>query len=180
VPGGFFLYHKRKEGKRGEHEMSSKIIKEFKEFAIKGNMLELAIGVIIGGAFGKVVTSVVNDVVMPPIGLLLGRVSFSELFIPLNGKPYASMTEAKLDGAPTLNYGLFINSVLDFLIVSAVIFLAVKQMNRLRRKQEEKPDPKSQMRECPECLSEIPKLAVRCKYCTAKLQQPNEPTHLAN
>ncbi|AEI45041.1 large conductance mechanosensitive channel protein MscL [Paenibacillus mucilaginosus] len=149
--------------------MASKFIKEFKEFAIKGNMIELAIGVIIGGAFGKVVTSIVNDLVMPPIGLLVGKVNFSDLFIPLNGKTYDSLAAAKLEGAPTFNYGLFINNVLDFLIVALVIFIAVKQLNRLRRKEEAKPDPKANMTECPECLSEIPRKASRCKYCTAQL-----------
>ncbi|WP_186445550.1 large conductance mechanosensitive channel protein MscL [Paenibacillus cremeus] len=142
------------------------MIKEFKEFAMKGNMIDLAIGVIIGGAFGKVVTSIVNDVVMPPIGLLLGKVNFSELFISLNGTHYDSMEAAKAKGAPTLNYGLFINTMLDFLIVSFVIFIVVKQLNRLRKK-EEKPDPKANLKECPECLSEIPKKATRCKFCTA-------------
>lgn len=150
--------------------MASKMIKEFKEFAMKGNMIDLAIGVIVGGAFGKVVTSIVNDVVMPPIGLLLGKVNFSDLFIPLNGKHYDTIAAAKADSAPTLNYGLFINTLLDFLIVSFVIFITVKQMNRLRKKQEEKPDPKKETKECPECLSDIPKLAVRCKYCTAYVE----------
>ncbi|MFH5182156.1 large conductance mechanosensitive channel protein MscL [Paenibacillus sp. TAB 01] len=146
------------------------MIKEFKEFAMKGNMIDLAIGVIIGGAFGKVVTSIVNDVVMPPIGLLLGKVNFADLFISLDGKHYESLAAAKGAGAATLNYGLFINTLLDFLIVSFVIFITVKQLNRLRKKQEEKPDPKKETKECPECLSEIPKLAVRCKYCTAYVE----------
>jgi large conductance mechanosensitive channel len=144
-----------------------KIFKEFKEFAIKGNMVELAIGVIIGAAFSKVVTSIVNDLVMPPVGLLLGRVSFTDLFISLDGKSYASLAEAKAAAAPTLNYGIFINTLLDFLIVAFVIFIAVKQLNRFRKKQEAKPDPKSGLRSCPECLSEIPREAVRCKYCTS-------------
>ncbi|OMF03991.1 mechanosensitive ion channel protein MscL [Paenibacillus sp. FSL H7-0331] len=152
--------------------MASKIIKEFKEFALKGNMIELAIGVIIGGAFGKVVTSIVNDIVMPPIGLLLGRVNFSELFISLNGTHYENLAKAKEASAPTLNYGLFINNALDFLIVAAVIFIAVKQLNRLRKKQENQPAPKKQTKDCPECLSEIPEKAVRCKYCTAKQEVP--------
>lgn len=149
--------------------MALKVFKEFKEFAIKGNMVELAIGVIIGAAFGKVVTSIVNDLVMPPVGLLLGRVSFTDLFISLDGKSYSTLAEAKLAGAPTINYGLFINNLLDFLIVAFVIFIAVKQLNRFRRKQEEKPDPKAGLRSCPECLSDIPKEAVRCKYCTSSV-----------
>jgi large conductance mechanosensitive channel len=152
--------------------MPSKIIKEFKEFAMKGNMVDLAIGVIVGGAFGKVVTSIVNDIIMPPIGLLLGKVDFKELFISLNGKHYDTIADAKLDNAaPTLNYGMFINTLLDFLIVSFVIFITVKQLNRFRKKQEEKPDPKKETKECPECLSDIPKEAARCKFCTAKLDE---------
>lgn len=136
--------------------MPSKMIKEFKEFAMKGNMIELAIGVIIGGAFGKVVTSIVNDIVMPPFGFLLGRVNFTGLFISLNGVQYESLAQAKEASAPTLNYGLFINTVLDFLIVALVIFFSVKQLNRLRKKQEVPPAPPKNTKGCPECLSEIP------------------------
>ncbi|NTZ17103.1 large conductance mechanosensitive channel protein MscL [Paenibacillus sp. JMULE4] len=154
--------------------MASRLLKEFKEFAIKGNMIELAIGVIIGAAFGKVVTSIVNDVIMPPIGLLLGRVNFSDLFISLDRVSYTSLKQAQEAGAPTLNYGLFINNLLDFLIVAFVIFIAVKQLNRLRRKEESKPEPEANTKECPECLSDIPLKAVRCKYCTAILEGENE------
>ncbi|WP_248930809.1 large-conductance mechanosensitive channel protein MscL [Paenibacillus hamazuiensis] len=143
------------------------MFKEFKEFAMKGNIIELAIGVIVGGAFGKVVTSVVNDVVMPPIGLLLGKVNFTDLFLPLDGKSYESLSAAKAAGAPTLNYGVFINTMLDFLIVSFVIFITFKQLNRLRKKEDKPAEPEAKVKECPECLSEIPKLATRCKYCTA-------------
>lgn len=156
--------------KENFRRMASKIIKEFKEFAIKGNMVDLAIGVIIGGAFSKVVTSIVNDIVMPPIGLLLNRVNFSDLYISLNGKSYENLAAAKADSAPILNVGVFINTMLDFLIVSFVIFITVKQLNRLRKKQEEKPDPKKETKECPECLSDIPKQAVRCKFCTAYVE----------
>lgn len=146
------------------------LFKEFREFAVKGNMIELAVGVIIGGAFGKVVTSIVNDLLMPPLGLLLGRVNFTDLFISLNGASYASLEEAKKAGAPTLNYGLFINNLLDFLIVAFVIFLVVKQLNRFRRKEKAKePAPEAATKTCPECLSDIPRFAVRCKYCTAQL-----------
>lgn len=153
--------------------MASSVWKEFKEFAMKGNMIDLAVGVIIGGAFGKVVTSIVNDVVMPPIGLLLGQVNFKDLFVSLNGQHYDTLELAKQASAPTLNYGMFISSLLDFFIVSFVIFIAVKQMNRLRsaQKKEEQPDPKAGLKECPECLSEIPEQAKRCKYCTA--EQPD-------
>jgi large conductance mechanosensitive channel len=160
--------------------MPNKIVKEFKEFAMKGNMIELAIGVIIGGAFGKVVTSIVNDVVMPPIGLLLGRVNFTDLFVSLNGVDYPNLAAAKQAGAPTLNYGLFINTLLDFFIVALVIFIVVKQLNRFRKKQEEKAEPKKNTVECPECLSEIPERAVRCKYCTARLEPAVEKKQLTN
>ncbi|MFE5320233.1 large conductance mechanosensitive channel protein MscL [Paenibacillus sp. NPDC056579] len=146
------------------------MIKEFKEFAMKGNMIDLAIGVIIGGAFSKVVTSIVSDLVMPPIGLLLNRVNFSDLFFSLDGKSYDSLAAAKAAGAPTLNFGLFFSTMIDFLILSFVIFITVKQINRLRKKQEDKPDPKKETKECPECLSDIPKQAVRCKFCTAYVE----------
>lgn len=150
--------------------MASKLYKEFKEFAVKGNMIDLAVGVIIGGAFGKVVTSIVNDILMPPVGLLLGRVNFAELFISLNGTSYPSLKDAKDAGAPTLNYGLFINNLLDFLIVAFVIFMVIKQLNRFRRKEEAKPpEPKAETKVCPDCLSDIPKKATRCKFCTSHL-----------
>jgi large conductance mechanosensitive channel len=108
-------------------------VQEFKEFAVKGNALDLAVGVIIGAAFGKVVTSLTNDILMPPIGLLLGKVDFSQLYINLSGTPYASLAAAKQAGAPTINYGVFIQSCLDFLIVALAIFIVVKHFNRLRR-----------------------------------------------
>jgi large conductance mechanosensitive channel len=151
--------------------MASKLYKEFKEFAVKGNMIDLAVGVIIGGAFGKVVTSIVNDILMPPIGLLMGKVNFTDLFVSLNGTDYPNLADAKAAGAPTLNYGLFINNMIDFLIVAFVIFMVVKQLNRFRRKAEAKPEVKAETKPCPECLSDIPKLAVRCKYCTSEVKQ---------
>ncbi|WP_201305296.1 large-conductance mechanosensitive channel protein MscL [Paenibacillus puerhi] len=141
--------------------------KEFKEFSMKGNMVDLAIGVIIGGAFGKVVTSIVNDIIMPPVGLLLGKVPFKDLFLSLNGKSYPNLEAAKADSAVTLNYGQFLSTLIDFLIVAFVIFMVVKQLNRLRKKEDPKPAPKPEIKECPECLSEIPIKATRCKYCTA-------------
>jgi large conductance mechanosensitive channel len=145
--------------------------KEFKEFAMKGNMVDLAVGVIIGTAFNKVVTSIVNDVVMPPIGLMIGRVNFSSLFISLNGVHYDSVDQAKAAGAPTLNYGIFINNMLDFLIVAIVIFIVVKQMNRLRsRSQQPKaPDKKEPVKICSACKSEIHAEATRCKFCTSEV-----------
>lgn len=110
------------------------MLQEFREFAVKGNVVDMAIGVIIGGAFGKIVTSLVNDVIMPPVGLLMGNVDFSKLYLPLDGKPYASFEEATQAGAPLLRYGVFINTILDFLIVAFCIFLVIKQLNRLSKK----------------------------------------------
>jgi large conductance mechanosensitive channel len=145
------------------------VLKEFKEFTLRGNVIDLAIGVIIGAAFGKIVTSFVNDILMPPIGLLLGNVDFSNLFINLSGRPYGSLEEAQAAGAATINYGLFINTVLDFIIVAFVIFLLVRQVNRMRREREALPaEPTT--RECPYCLSTVPLKATRCSHCTSELE----------
>lgn len=144
------------------------MLKEFKEFALRGNVLDLAIGIIIGAAFGKIVTSFVSDVLMPPIGLLLGKVDFANLFITLSGEEYATLADAQANGAVTLNYGLFINTVVDFLIVAFVIFLLVRQINRLTRKPAEAPAAPT-TRECPYCCSEIPLKATRCPNCTSEL-----------
>lgn len=147
------------------------MLKEFREFAVKGNVIDLAVGVIIGGAFGKIVTSIVNDIVMPPIGWLLGQVRFDNLFISLNGVPYATLADAKSSNAPTLNYGLFLNTVLDFLIVAFTIFLVVRQINKLRKfREKEAPAPEPTEKTCPECLSVVPIAARRCKHCTSVLQ----------
>ncbi|KEO83863.1 large conductance mechanosensitive channel protein MscL [Tumebacillus flagellatus] len=143
------------------------MLKEFKEFALRGNLIDLAIGVIVGGAFQKIVTSLVNDVIMPPIGMLVGRVDFSDLFLSLDGGHYGSLAEAKKAGAATLNYGQFLNNVLDFLIVAFVIFLVVRQINRLKRK-EGKPVT---TKECQYCLSTIPLKATRCGHCTSELDE---------
>lgn len=140
------------------------MLKEFKEFAMKGNVLDMAIGIVIGAAFGKIVSSFVTDILMPPLGLLLGNVDFSNLFINLSGAAYATLAEAKAAGAPTLNYGLFINSVIDFVIVAFAIFLVVKQVNRMR-----KPAPAAPVQECPLCTTAIPIKAKRCPACTADL-----------
>jgi large conductance mechanosensitive channel len=145
------------------------MLKEFKEFAMKGSLLDLAVGFIMGGAFGKIVTSLVNDVIMPPIGLLLGKVDFASLFINLSGKPYASMAEAKAAGAATINYGVFLNVFIDFLIVALVMFLLIKQVNKLRRKPAEAPAVPT-TKECPFCFSAIPIKAVRCPNCTSQLK----------
>jgi large conductance mechanosensitive channel len=143
------------------------MLKEFKEFAMKGNVLDMAIGVIIGAAFGKIVTSFVSDVLMPPLGLLLGRVDFSSLFINLSGTAYASLADAKKAGAATLNYGLFLNTIIDFVIVAFVIFLLVKQVNRMRAPAPAAPAPPTKA--CPLCTSAIPVAAKRCPQCTADL-----------
>lgn len=142
--------------------------REFKQFIMRGNVLDLAIGVIIGGAFSKIVTSLVSDIIMPPVGLLLGKVDFSNLFINLSGTPYTSLAEAQAAGAPTINYGVFLNTVLDFLIVAAVIFIVVRQVNRLQRLKPEPPKEPT-TKECPYCFSVIPVKAIRCPYCTSML-----------
>jgi large conductance mechanosensitive channel len=144
------------------------MIKEFKEFAVKGNVLDLAVGVIIGAAFGKIVSSLVDDILMPPIGLLLGKVDFANLFWNLGEKPVATVAAAKAAGVPTVNYGIFLNNVISFLIVAFVVFLIVKQFNRLRR-QEPAPAVAPTTRECPYCLSTIPLKATRCPHCTSEL-----------
>jgi large conductance mechanosensitive channel len=142
------------------------MFKEFKEFAMRGNVLDMAVGIIIGAAFGRIITSLVNDVIMPPIGLLLGKVDFSKLFINLSGTPYASLEDARKVGAPVIGYGAFLNTVLDFVIVAFVIFLLIKQVNRLKRPAEAAP---AATRECPYCLSVVPLKASRCAHCTSQL-----------
>lgn len=142
------------------------MLQEFKKFIMRGNVVDLAIGIIIGAAFGKIVTSFVNDILMPPIGLLLGRVNFANLYINLSGQPYDSLEAARAAGAATINYGVFINAVLDFLIVAFVVFLLVKAINRLQAKPEAPPPT---TKECPYCFSAIPIKAVRCPHCTSQL-----------
>jgi len=144
------------------------MLKEFKEFAMRGNVLDLAIGIIIGAAFGKIITSFVNDILMPPIGLILGKVDFSNLFINLSGKSYATLAEAKAVGAATLNYGLFLNTVIDFAIVAFAIFMLVRVVNRMRRQPEPAPAALT-TQECPYCFSSIPIKATRCPHCTSQL-----------
>ena len=143
------------------------MFKEFKEFAMRGNVLDMAVGIIIGAAFGKIVSSLVADVLMPPLGLLIGHVSFSNLFLDLSGKGHETLAAAQQAGAPTLNYGLFLDSVIGFLIVAFAVFLLVRQVNRLMRK----PAPPAEVttRECPYCLSTIPVKATRCGHCTSQL-----------
>jgi large conductance mechanosensitive channel len=144
------------------------MLQEFKTFLMRGNVLDLAVGIVIGAAFGGVVTSFVNDILMPPIGLVLGRVDFSNLFVNLSGQSYPSLAAAKAAGAPTLNYGLFINTVINFVIVGLAIFLVVRGANRLMVKPA--PPPAPMTKECVYCASTIPLRARRCPQCTSDLK----------
>jgi large conductance mechanosensitive channel len=148
--------------------------KEFKEFILRGSVLDLAIGIVIGAAFGAIVQSLVDDIIMPPIGLLLGGVDFANLYILLKAgtpaQPYASLADAKAAGAVTINYGVFISTIISFLIVALVIFLLVRAINRMMRlKKEEAPAPAPATKECPYCLSNIPVKATRCAHCTSEV-----------
>jgi large conductance mechanosensitive channel len=149
-----------------------KMLKEFKEFAMRGNVVDMAVGIIIGAAFGTIVKSLVSDVIMPPIGLLLGNVDFTNLFAVLRegsaAGPYASLADAQEVGAVTLNYGVFVNTIISFLIVAFAVFLLVRQINRLRRAEEALP-PEPTTKDCPYCLSSIPVKATRCPHCTSEL-----------
>lgn len=143
------------------------MLREFKEFAMRGNVLDMAVGIIVGAAFGKIITSLVSDVLMPPIGLLLGKVDFSTRFLNLSGKSYSTLAEAKAAGAATINYGLFLNTVIDFLIVAFVIFLLVRQINRWNKPA---PAPVPATKDCPYCCSAVPVKATRCPNCTSELR----------
>ena len=145
------------------------MLKEFKEFAMRGNVIDLAVGVIIGAAFGTIVKSLVDDVLMPPIGLLVGGLDFSNLFVSLSGQHYPSLAAAKEAGAPTINYGLFLNNVLNFMIVAFAVFLLVRQINRLKR-ETPVPPPAPTEKPCPYCISTIPLAATRCPHCTSELR----------
>jgi large conductance mechanosensitive channel len=149
------------------------MLKEFKEFAMRGNVLDMAVGIIIGAAFGTIVNSLVADVIMPPIGMLLGNIDFSNLFAVLKeGKvaaPYASLAAAKEAGAVTINYGLFINTIITFLIVAFAVFLLIRNVNKLVKLQDA-PPPVPTTKECPYCLSTIPIKATRCGHCTSELK----------
>ena len=146
------------------------MLKEFKEFAMRGNVVDMAVGIIIGAAFGTIITSLVSEVLMPPIGLLLGNVDFSNLFLVLKeGKiagPYTTVAAAKAAGAVTLNYGLFVNTVVNFLIVAFVIFFLIRSMNSMKKKEA----PAATTKDCPHCLSAIPIKATRCGHCTSELR----------
>lgn len=143
------------------------MMQEFKEFAVKGNVVDLAVGVIIGGAFGKIVTSFVSDIVMPPLGMVMGKVNFTDLFINLSDKPYDSLKAAKDAGAPVISYGVFINTMIDFIIIAFVIFLVIKQINRMKK--EPAPAPPN-TKDCPYCLSAVPIKATKCGFCTSDLK----------
>ena len=150
------------------------MLKEFKEFAMRGNVVDMAVGIIIGAAFGTIITSLVADILMPPIGLLLGNIDFSNLFIVLKegakaAGPYASLAAAKAAGAVTINYGFFINTIISFLIVAFAVFLLIRSVNRLKR-QEEAPPAAPTTKECPHCISTIPIKASRCPHCTSELK----------
>jgi large conductance mechanosensitive channel len=146
------------------------MLKEFKAFAMRGNVLDLAVAVILGASFSKIVSSLVNDIIMPPLGLLLGRVDFSNLFISLSGVAYPSLAKAQEAGAATLNYGLFVKALVDFLIVALVIFLLVRVVNRAQQLRASEAPPAPTSRDCPFCLSSIPLKASRCPHCTSELR----------
>jgi large conductance mechanosensitive channel len=141
------------------------MLKEFKAFAMRGNVIDLAVALVIGAAFGKIVTSFVEDILMPPVGLLLGKVDMKSLFIDLSGRHYATLAEAKAAGAATINYGMFINTIVDFIFVAFAVFLLVRQMNRLKPPVVEPP----KTRVCPYCLSAVPAAATKCAACTSSL-----------
>ncbi|WP_337287932.1 large-conductance mechanosensitive channel protein MscL [Candidatus Methylomirabilis sp.] len=144
------------------------MLKEFKEFVMRGNVLDMAIGIVIGAAFGKIVSSFVTDILMPPVGLLVGKADFSGLFVDLSGNNHPTLAAAKAAGAATINYGVFLNTVLDFLIVAFAIFLLIRQINRMKREPEAAPVAPT-TKSCPHCLSSIHLEATRCAHCTSAI-----------
>lgn len=150
------------------------MLREFREFISRGNVIDLAVGIIIGAAFTAIVNSLVNDILMPPIGFVMGGVDFSDYYISLSGTEYASLAAAKEAGAATINYGVFVNAVIKFLIVGFAVFILVRQVNRLRRQldQPESPPPAPTQKDCPYCLSMVPLKATRCAFCTSELKEP--------
>jgi len=147
------------------------MLKEFRDFAMRGNVVDLAVGLVIGAAFGKIVTSLVNDILMPPLGLLLGSVDFSNLFINLSSQHYATLAEARQAGAATVNYGAFINTIIDFVIVAFAIFILIKQINKLQNFHKKETAPATPTtKPCPYCVSTIPLAATRCPNCTSQLE----------
>lgn len=150
------------------------MFKEFKEFAVRGNVIDLAVAVIIGAAFGKIVDSLVKDVIMPPLGKITGNVDFTDLFINLGPGTYDSLAAAKQAGAATVNYGVFINNVVTFVLVALAVFILVRGMNRLRRRLEAgEPDPSPSTKNCPYCVTSVPIKATRCPACTSQLESPS-------
>lgn len=147
------------------------MLKEFKEFALRGNVLDLAVGVIMGAAFGKIVTSLVDDIIMPPVGLVIGGVDFANLFIDISGKHSQTLAQAKANAAATMNFGLFLNATLNFLIVAFAVFILVRNVNRLMRLTTSPSDVKPAARECPYCMSMISARATRCPNCTSVLEK---------
>jgi len=145
------------------------MLKEFKEFAMRGNVLDMAVGIILGAAFGKIVGSLVEDILMPPIGLLLGKVDFSNLFVSLTERHFDTLAAAKAAGAATINYGIFLNQIINFLIVAFAIFVLIRQVNRLQRASTPAPAPPA-TKACPYCVSTIPLRALRCPHCTSDLK----------
>jgi large conductance mechanosensitive channel len=143
------------------------LVSEFKEFAMRGNVLDMAVGIIIGAAFGGIVSSLVKDVIMPPIGMIMGGINFADMFVALDGKTYATLAAAQAAAAPTINYGLFINSIINFIIVALAIFMLIRQVNAAKKKPAP-PEPNS--KECPFCKESILKLAVKCSHCTSDLK----------
>ena len=141
------------------------MLKEFKEFAMRGSVLDMAVGIVIGAAFGKIIASLVDDIIMPPIGLALGNVDFANLFLNISGKEYSSLAAAKAAGAATINYGVFFNTILSFLIIAFVIFLLIRQVNAMQR-----PKVAPATKDCPHCLSSIAIKATRCPHCTSELK----------
>jgi large conductance mechanosensitive channel len=139
------------------------MLREFRDFVMRGNVIDMAVGFVIALAFGRIITSLVNDIIMPPIGLLLHGVDVTNLFITLRGGPYPTLAAAKAAGAPTINYGLFLNTIIEFIIIAFIIFLVVRQINRSRR-------PAPATKECPYCLSNVPIKATRCAFCTSELK----------
>jgi large conductance mechanosensitive channel len=158
--------------RKGRLAMLQRQFKKFRDFAIKGNVVDMAVGIVIGAAFGKIVTSLVGDVIMPPIGLLLGQADFNSRFISLNGNSYPSLAAAKKAGAATINYGVFINTILDFIIVAFAMFMIVQWYQSMAERFQEPPVEAPKTRDCPYCLSPIPLAATRCAHCTSQLDQP--------
>jgi len=153
-------------------EKSKKALNGFKEFAMKGNVVDMAVGVIIGGAFSKIVTSFVNDIIMPSLSIITGKMDFTNLFISLDGKAYATLEQAKAAGASTINYGLLLTTVMDFFIVALSIYLVVSQIQKLTKKKEEEPKPKT-TKTCPHCMSEININATKCPFCISDIKSKN-------